>query len=132
MVAKGSEWKLVTRAESGNKEVWRDESTGLLWSDNLDTVYSKPHASDVCTSSKSLSARGNLTEPTWSLPSRLQYLIAENHGVREILPNIARRFFWTSSFETDYGYGGWVFLSSDARFYYYPLYEAFYVRCVGH
>jgi hypothetical protein len=185
-------WRLVTvkaiadgDCASGCTEVWRDERTGLLWSDvivdnsadavdtyNWCKASGNSNAADapsqeidatVCASA----ANQNQTTPTsvcaeddvapsvfalldarqllslgdlrlnttpkvrWWLPSRADYLRAERHGLRFVLPNFNNEF-WTATVSSAASGNAWTFdggaggkLSTAART------ASKKVRCVG-
>lgn len=184
-------WRLVTvkaisdgDCASGCSEVWRDERTGLLWSDEI--VDNSADAVDTynwCRASGNSNAahapsqendatcanatNQNQTTPTslcaeddiapsvfatldvrqllslgelrlgttpkvrWWLPSRADYLRAERHGLRFVLPNIGNEF-WTATVSSAASGNAWTFdggaggkLSTAART------ANKKVRCVG-
>jgi len=140
-----TKWNLVTRTASG-KEVWRDEGTGLLWSDRQSSTHwcaaSGVIVSGVCggTSTVShcaeipsdttnvnvdekgqMSATASGTSPAvvWRLPTRGDFLIAETHGVREVLPGFsaddAAVALWSATaVRNDGGISAWTFSSTGA------------------
>ncbi|MBI2606773.1 MAG: DUF1566 domain-containing protein [Deltaproteobacteria bacterium] len=127
--ANGSVWELVTRTESGH-EVWKDRQSGLTFSDTLGKKYSLNDAQKACVSSVSRDARGKLLNLKWSLPTKEDYEAAEAHGIREVLPNMKDRWFWslypfyTGGAYIFNGYSGVIGYDSYLNFPYS-------VRCVG-
>lgn len=127
-------WKLV--AKTAGNEVWRDEMTKLIWSADLGRdnwcrasgdsehfLVSNNNGDiavdcrvignnvDVCgnlnNSSKTI---GNISNVSWRLPSRADYLRADVNGIRFALPQVTgNQYFWTTtSHSTDIAYG-WTY-----------------------
>jgi len=128
--SKGIEFQLVSRDTTGASpaETWKDLSSGLTWYDNLpnglegitSAGYDQYQAFTICTLDLQL-----------NLPTIDDFSTGETHGFREVLPNMAGNFFWSSSlyphdthsaqvFYGYYGYGAYAY-----RDVYYS------VRCIG-
>lgn len=122
------------------KEIWRDDRTGLLWSDRLATDQNWCKASGanlgtVCsnttnqpsppeslcaedgtrnTSNTYNVAKGNMLlgsanqKVRWWLPTRYDWMEAEENGIRFVLPNITANF-WTSSADSANLTQAWIF-----------------------
>jgi hypothetical protein len=128
--SKGVEFQLVNRDTTGASplETWKDLSSGLTWYDNLpngfdgitSAGYNQYEAFTICT-----------LDLQRSLPTIDDFNTAETHGFREVLPNMANNYFWSSSLypgDSDVaqvfaGYDG--FSGYDVRGFNYS------VRCVG-
>ena len=188
-------WRLVTlNLVSGASctggtcsEVWRDERTGLLWSDrivnngatntfnwckasgNSNAVNNPPSAEadpqGICDDSgnqgqgqaapdenptslcadhtaflskdaREALSRGNLDlgstpKIRWWLPTRSDYMRAERHGLRFVLPNISNQF-WTATVSSAVGGKAWIFDGSNGGgFSTSPRSTSKSVRCVG-
>jgi hypothetical protein len=176
-------WTLVTVADSQGSpdpdgtacnaggvtchEIWRDDRTGLLWSDRLPTTLNWCRATGsnlgtICSVSSnqpgtpvSLCAEGSgrnvsnsydsekgdfrlnsgAINVRWWVPTRYDWMEAEENGVRFVLPNISAENFWTSSADSSDLTKAWIFKNSGS------LGGAFetlsmtngstYTRCVG-
>lgn len=92
-----SRWTFVVRA-NGWQEVWRDESTKILWSDKLlkKSNYRNAVEKDVCNSDESAGARGNLTKLHWRIPSEKDWDLARMHWIVKALPNMNNEFLTSS------------------------------------
>lgn len=127
-------WKLVAKLE--NSEVWRDEMTKLVWSADLgsdnwcrasgDSKYflvSNNNGNitvdcraignniDICGNlNESNKAIGNISNVSWRLPTRSDYLRADVNGIRFALPQeVGNKYYWTStSHSSDITYG-WTY-----------------------
>lgn len=145
-------WTLVMASDGANtdgtacatcKEVWRDDRTGLLWSDRLATDQNWCKASGanlgtVCsnttnqpatpeslcaedgtrtTSNTYDSAKGSMllastaSKVRWWLPTRYDWMEAEENGIRFVLPNITENF-WTSSADSADLAKAWIFTNA--------------------
>lgn len=115
ITSKGFEFELMFR-EAG-KELWKDCTARIFWHDVQDEKFSYKQAVDKF---------GD------SLPSKEEFEIAEEHGFREVVPNM-NRWFWSSSaspYSTGSAYG---FDGDDGGIDYaiYRNYKYGSVRCVG-
>lgn len=140
-------WKLVAR-DSNSKEIWFDETTGLIWSDVVNT------SSDWCKASGNTegpigsgtidcAALGTLSrcagqallnipasEISWRLPTRNDFLQADLNGARFVLRSISTTV-WTATVNGDNREEAWAItpstglLTSEARS------ASLAVRCVG-
>ena len=116
VTSKGAKFKRVEKKYFG--EAWQDEA-GMIWSDR---IGSGNHY-DVIDNCKAIAGR---------LPSKGDFIRGEVNGIREVLPNMKDRWFWSSSvhpYYSDYacyffgGSGGGIF--NDGR------YDGLSVRCVA-
>jgi hypothetical protein len=81
------------------KEVHKEVSTGLLWSDRLPEVMNHFSAENVCQLSNPEFA--GISGVNWRLPSLDEYKEADRNGIRKALPNM-NYWFWTSTIRRDY------------------------------
>lgn len=84
---------LVTRSMDF-KEVHKELSTGLLWSDRLPSTMNHYRAEKACKAD--LKEVAGVSGVTWRLPSLEEYSEAEKSGLRQALPKM-NYWFWTSS-----------------------------------
>lgn len=89
-------WRLVART-SNSMEVWRDEQTGYLWSDVFERMTNY-QASELCGAPGMRDETGYLVaeEALWRLPSRSEFEAADSHGMRQVLPHLTDKRFWTT------------------------------------
>ena len=112
------DWALVSyiyeKDDSAPKKskVWRDLSTGLLWSDIVASgsyieaigfdPTSETRLQSLCDSqlNSPKPAFGNISpkQVKWRLPNRSEFLQADINGARSVLSN-TKNLFWTASFE---------------------------------
>ena len=123
----GATIHLVARTSSGKegKEVWRDDTTGLLWGDLREGgPVSWADAQKAC---KNLTeAEGEIPGLTWRLPRKDEYVSIgrKKDGGNEVwrlLPNM-NAWFWFFSADNLYGAGGvfgglFIFDSGGAEFF---------------
>jgi hypothetical protein len=155
--AKRVGWSLITRysakikdgkpCDATCKEVWRDDSSGLIWSDlitdQITTEFNWCQASgskaesycdearyqsqarpvSLCVEAADLSAPifgdgakgavklGTIPSLRWTLPTKEDWELAEAHGVRGVLPNLAEGGFWSSSVSSGSRGNAWYFYS---------------------
>lgn len=96
-VRKGkSAWTLVTRTSAGT-EVWRDDASGLLWSDRLGFKMDRRSAERVCASENRASDIKGELSARFRLPALKEFTAAEKRGLRKVLPKMDDDWFWTSS-----------------------------------
>lgn len=79
--SKGTLFELISRDERG-KEIWLDKTSGIIWGDAEDDKYNHHDAVEKF---------GD------KLPTKEEFEIAEEHGFREVLPNIRGNWFWSGS-----------------------------------
>lgn len=112
----GFEW---TEAKPG---YWKDEATGLVWGPKIGELNFQD--------AQKAAAKLNDLDLKWSVPTKKEWLMAEIHDVREVLPNIKNRY-WSSSPYPTY---------SDIAYFFYGVYgstgpgvrtNTLSVRCVG-
>lgn len=126
---------LVTRSEEF-KEVYKDLSTGLLWSDDLPSYMPHYRAQRAC----SVANRKDLPDITgvhWTLPSIDQYKEAEKNGIKKVRPTM-NRTFWSSSipnFNNNWWSNpreAWAFDDRRGIHLNHDRNEEFWVRCVSY
>lgn len=89
-------WTLVTRTSEG-AEVWRENASGLLWSDRLGFKMDRRSAERVCLSdNRAAEIKGELPVQ-FRLPALKEFRAAERRGFRKVLPKMDDDWFWTSS-----------------------------------
>jgi hypothetical protein len=120
---------LVTRTQEG-KEVHKEVSTGLLWSDRLPLRMNHYSAEKACKAD--LKEVGGISGVTWRLPSIEEYEEAEKNGMRNALPNM-NHWFWSSSVLSYYSNYAWLFNGSSGSTDYVSYSRNNYgsVRCVA-
>ena len=134
--SKNVEWNLVSRrrdAETGKYyEVWKDSKSGLIWGDTLDNRYTHYKAVDACSSSDGKRASAKITDKSFALPSKDEYVDAEKNGIRGILPNMKDRWFWSSSVLPQGSGYAFYFYGNDGYVYFdYRDNDNDSVRCVS-
>lgn len=106
---KGFEWELMERYSSIKddleilKEAWKDLTTGIIWFDREDKTYTHYEAVEKF---------GN------KIPTIEEWEVAEDHGARDILPNMAH-WFWSASLSPppSYAYGARGLYGYDGNSY---------------
>lgn len=118
---------LVTRSKDF-KEVHKELSTGLLWSDRLPSTMTLDRAEKACKAD--LKEATGISGVTWRLPSIDEYKEAEKNGIRKALRNM-NYWFWSSS-HRDEKPGAWL-VNRDGIGYavYGSPYSNGSVRCVA-
>ncbi len=118
---------LVTRLKNF-KEIHKELSSGLLWSDSLPNDMDFGSASVVCNSI--LKEFAGISDVTWRLPSIKEYREAEKNGIRKAFPNM-QGWFWSSTvdrYETDHA---WQFVGDNGDTQtFFKVFDAD-VRCVA-
>jgi len=130
-------WRLVTRTSNG-RQVWRDELTGLIWSDSSAEKLEFADSSRTCTNAaqRSLDITGGLAIG-WRLPTRTEYETAIDHKVGKVLPGMQDdKEFWSATLESTAGDWKWYSvyrcISDGAGFVGSTRdKETAYARCVG-
>lgn len=124
---KGNVWTLVTRLPSAD-EVWRDDQSGYIWSDDVKDLTING-AISICSNAKSSLARGNYNGQSWNLPTDYNFEDANEHGVREILAGL-KGFYWMAY----RGFGAdnplWVYHADDGKWSSANKYSLQNVRCI--
>lgn len=131
---KKEDFVLVARLEN-LKEVHKELSSGLLWSDILNPFAMGPlNAEDAC--NIGMADVTGIEGKAWRLPNSFEYFHAEKNGIRNALPNMDAQF-WTSTIrnESQMRYGAYIFNGYRGDLFYatphyYPVY-GFSVRCVA-
>jgi hypothetical protein len=137
-------WSLVMQnnpqTSRRNIAVWIDDTTQLVWGDQFrddlwGSVFSFKEARTLCENSKYNLFGGSLEKIKWRLPKQEDYLLAEAHGVRKILPHLFPEAYWTSSPEEVedvlFSRTGWLFSGLEGKTI--PVYKSshYSVRCVS-
>lgn len=117
ITSKGFEFELIDR-DTDDKETWKDLTSGLKWFDKEDKNYTHDQAMELFKS------------PEKRLPTIEEFEEAEEHGFREVLPNIDY-WFWSASLNPNDSEVARDFNGVNGSTYYYSrsLFSA--VRCVG-
>jgi hypothetical protein len=84
---------LVTRSKDF-KEVYKEVSTGLLWSHRLPRTMTHYDAEKTCSGFEEVAG---ITGYKWRLPSKKDFELADKNGIRHALPNMEDNWFWSSS-----------------------------------
>jgi hypothetical protein len=140
-------WNLVSRKrdpKSGKfMEVWKDSESGLLWGDLLDKEYShydaialgadnKVVSETACKSDEGKAASAQIGEKSFGLPTRAEFEAAEKNGIREVVPNMRDRWFWSASVHPENSFVAWYYVGNVG--FIYDDFRVSYVdavRCVG-
>jgi hypothetical protein len=113
----GFEW---TEVKPG---YWKDESTGLVWGPKLNGEYTFKDAQKEA-------LRINELDLKWSVPTKKEWMQAEIHDVREVLPDI-KYWFWSSSPYPNYSDSAYLFNGNLGSVGYDFRYYTYSVRAVG-
>lgn len=137
-------WRLVSRKRDPDSrrimEVWKDTKSGTVWGDALSSTYTHYDAEAACSSEEGKAASAHISEILFSLPSMGVYEIADENGLREVLPNMTERdldsdyiFFWTSTIFSPYPKEAYSFWSREVvgNFPILTRNDNCLVRCVG-
>ena len=122
----GKIWTLVTVQKDGS-EVWRDETTKLIWYPALKKRFpSALYKSSVVVENPAQNACLKLG---LRLPSQEEFMKADEHGIREVFNDFGKEVFWSSSV---YENEGWIFRRFDSPYPYDSDLRAnpHHVRCV--
>ena len=104
---KGFSFSLFFRSQDGH-EIWKDETSGILWSDRISKRIRRLGAEKLCSekiAGENFVEKEHLNE----LPGLDDFLLAEKHGMREVLPNIQDSYYWIRSSVPDAPNIGHVF-----------------------
>ncbi len=141
------DWALVSFSEKNQLKVWRDLSTGLLWSDIVGeadfagAIGKNPKdleakLNSICNQDiqVSKSARGNMPDSNvkWRLPSRAEFLQADINGARFVLDQTANPV-WTATFEglEASDFKAWSIEQSTGILKLTNIMTTLKVRCIG-
>ena len=113
ITSKGFKFKLVSRKKG--KESWKDLTSKLTWHDAEDEKYRHYQAQEKF---------GN------GFPTKEEFEVAESHGFREVVPNMANKWFWSSSVDPYSTYYAFGFGGDDGDIYYDFRFFNYSVRCV--
>ena len=121
---------LVSRTKNF-KEVYKELSTGLLWSDRLPRMMTFYNTKLLCNGYQEEMA--GIKNVQWRLPTVEEYQVAVENGITASLPNM-NNWYWTSS-EHHMGHpGSWqfhAFPTTMRRGNYGKVFEDVWGRCVG-
>lgn len=140
-----STWQLV--AKSGAQEVWRDQRTGQLWSDIMDTTnWCNAAGNNLQESGPSVNCQTmgtnstcvgktimGLTGVTWRLPTRNDYLQGDLNGLRFVLRESDTTGFWTATMDSSSltRNEAWVYQQRQGTLEKDVLGDDHQVRCIG-
>ncbi|MGK5082943.1 hypothetical protein WDW37_06530 [Bdellovibrionota bacterium FG-1] len=152
-------FRLLARTSS-TREVWVDETAGLVVSDIVSGFYSQAEAEKLCAdksydpshpftpASLAMDARGYLTDLSWRLPTGFplgqqdDYVVLEADGFRNVVPRGSEDLrFWTTSTPTagtidTHGNPTdptvYVFTAADGKFHVTKRQFSGSVRCVAY
>lgn len=120
-------FNLVARSDDG-KEVYKEQSSGLLWSERPRERGSRIFAELSC--KPTMKEVVGLSELKWELPTSDQYLEAEKSGIRVVFQNIWGSS-WTSSRKSDDPKKGLIFDGSTGKIEEVETSYHASTRCVG-
>lgn len=93
-------WTLVASNPETKTQIWKDDTTGLLWTSIIETGDFEKAAKDpkrTCENFKLLAKNPfNLDQAAWRLPTRSDFLQADINGARFVLPD-RDNIFWSAS-----------------------------------
>lgn len=129
------DWMLVTK--QGNFTLWMDVTTGLIWSDLVQTANWSTasgargmEATAICRADADNVALGKIpdTQIQWRLPTRSDFLMADINGARFVLPNLDQQY-WTASH--DGNSSAWSIFQETGILEKESENQVLSVRCVG-
>ena len=123
------DWQLAYK--SGNKIVWQDLSTGLLWSSQINKANWREASGVVegnflCSEIKFFGEG----EVLWRLPTRNEFLLADINGSRFVL-NELNFDYWSASSE-DKNNVAWAINQENGVLTAHSKDKELFVRCVAH
>lgn len=118
---------LVTRSKAF-KEVYKDLSSGLLWSDRL--VGTTQHGGALKACRGDLNEVAGLSKFEWKLPSIENYKEADKNGIRKALPNM-NDTFWSSSVRFYISNLMWFYDGEHGSVKYTHSFSELSVRCIA-
>jgi len=132
-VHQGYRWTLVTRTPSGN-EIWRDDTTGFLWSDRAPETLALRQAREFCAApARGSDVMGRLPVD-FALPEISEARQAEKHGLFQVSATSSRGWFWSSTL-SDVGSlrvrEAFIYNGASGASGPYDLNSRFAVRCVS-
>ena len=116
--ASGHEWKFIEYYD-GDKEKWMDVQTGLIWYDVEDGTINHHKAIELFNADDK------------RLPTKEEWLEAEKHEIRFVLPNFSNGWFWSSSAHPDYSSVAYVFFGRNGYIGYDYRDNYVSVRCIS-
>lgn len=109
----GHKWTEVS------SNVWKDETSGLIWYDIINGTFTWQEALDLVKSDE------------LKLPKASDFMVMVEHDGMEFLPNLETNYFWSSSPAPDLSDSAYVF-NGDVGYiyYYYSRFDSNSIRCV--
>jgi hypothetical protein len=125
-------WHLVVK-DNGHS-VWQDETTGLLWSSQIEkTNWNSASGVNTDTSTDDYSCNQtkyfSAEEVSWRLPTRNEFLLADINGARFVLP-YTEYIYWTAS-KVGNNAKAWTIYQANGTLLEADTDEAHYSRCIG-
>jgi hypothetical protein len=119
---------LVARSKDF-KEVYKEVSTDLLWSDRLSYEMSHENGEKACMAL--LTEAAGISDSNWRLPTIKEFSEAERNGIRNALPNM-NYWFWSSTIHRYYPTEAYLFFGNSGQTdnYHYRKSDRS-VRCVA-
>jgi hypothetical protein len=123
----------------GASVVWRDNRTGMLWSDKLADTLGGGTTYNWCLASGNTETdaecgTADRVAPSllvkWRLPTKYDFEVAEHNGIWHVLPNMVS-FFWSASVYTENRTNAWRFYGSNGLVNQQLRLNSYSVRCVG-
>jgi hypothetical protein len=126
-------WTLVTRTPGGN-EIWRDDTTGFLWSDRAPETLPLRQGRDFCSTLAQASEVMGRLPADFVLPEIWEVRQAGRHGLSHVFPTSSRDWFWSSTL-SDVGplriKEAFIYNGASGGSGPYDLNSRFAVRCVS-
>lgn len=136
-----SDWKLVAR-DSFGLEVWLDMRTNMLWADASEGATwceASGNTQEKCLKDLSNFENricqnvGKITNISWRLPTRNDFLQADLDGMRFVLPVNVQSGYWTATLDSKSVLRelAWVYKSEQGTLESRPIGTDMPVRCIG-
>lgn len=125
-----------TLVVNNEHEIWYDDSTGMVWSDEIEqddwTNASGEGMPDLSNEKFVCNQIDDITkeEVRWRLPTRADFLQADLNGARYVLPRLGVTY-WTAT-SVDGGNKAWAILQKTGILSESFMSEKHSIRCVGH
>jgi hypothetical protein len=122
-------FSLVARFKKDSQEIYKELSTGLLWSYRLSNAMDQYNAEKVCL--EDFQDQAGIESVSWRLPSIHEYRKAEESNIRD-LPDM-HYWFWSSSGYELYNssLNAWQFNGDNGRNEGFGRHREVAVRCVA-
>ena len=132
-IHQGYRWTLVTRTPSEH-ELWRDDTSGFLWSDRAPETLPLGQARAFCATPAGGSDVMGRLSVDFALPEIWEVRQAERHGLYQVSPTSSRGWFWSSTL-SDVGplkvREAFIYNGASGGSGPYDLNSRFAVRCVS-